>query len=582
MRNPLLFFTICVFLSGCGIFGPPDPPPVIQLDQVQRHTNQATISINGSATGLPDKIATIEIIGGQALVTANANSQGVFTVPVSLRPNQSNNLSIVAFYELETRSNPSSVSVTHDNIAPDAPIPDAPRYTNQNPFALSGSSEAGALISAATASGTAQATTAAAGNFSIAVPMVLNSSTEIRIIAQDSAANQGPSSVFNVIHDDVSPTLETQIPSDSVFDTDQDSRVNIAFSFDDDSGGIDPTTISVTNDLPIGGGAEMGGYDTGTNLIHAFSGDDITIEDKSVTYNASLDHEFKVGTNTLTVSVADSAGNTQTDIVEFEVFGTEPTFNITSPTGGDTPLVDSLTVSSEFSDVAGRINENSLVFIADQKLIGLLSQEGTKADDIEAEENFAHLFNITSTAASFQSRSSDGLATYTFPEGETTISGSIADRAGNTSKPDSVTFTNPAYPHTLLVVNSTAAPAAVEHVVPIGLTNLTPFRALQFTVEFPTSVMTVDSVTSAGRVPFSPFFEHSINGDEGSVKIVLVDLGGDVIMKGSDVMIHIYTSVNAGAPVPSDAALVISDVTASSEVGNPLDIAVYSGILRIR
>ena len=61
-----------------------------------------------------------------------------------------------------------------------------------------------------------------------------------------------------------------------------------------------------------------------------------------------------------------------------------------------------------------------------------------------------------------------------------------------------------------------------------------------------------------------------------------MDLGGDVIMKGSDVMIHVYTSVNAGAPVPSDVALVISDVAASSEVGNPLDIAVYSGILRIR
>ena len=583
MRNLQLLLLVSIAASGCGIFGP-SAPPSVQVDAVQGLTNQSTVAITGS-TGADGGGATIEIVGGQAIVTGNVSGEGKFSVSVRLRPNQPNNLSVVGFHDAGSRSNASNVNIIHDNIAPGPLDLNLPRYTNQNPFLLTGISEAGASVSAATATATNQATASATGAFSVSVPLTPNISNGITLVTTDVAQNSSSPTVVNVIHDGVLPTLTTSQPvsgDTQVFDTNGDSRVNIAFSFDDDSGAVDPATISVTNDRPIGGGVALGGYDAGTNILQPFNGDPIMIDGESATYNASLDHEFPVGTNILTVSVADSAGNIKSDLVSLEVYGTEPSFSITSLENGDAPSLDSLVVASEFSDVAGRIDENSLVFQANQKLIGLLTQDGTKEDDIAAGENFAHLFTVDSTDASFRPRLSNGLTTRAFPAGELTISGSMADRAGNISTPDTVTFTYPTYPHTLLVLNSTAAPAAVDHVVPIGLTNFEAFRGVQFTVGFPDSVMTVDSVTSVGRVSFSPFYERSVSGDEERVEIVLVDLAGNPIPDGSDVVIHIYTSVSSDAQTATDAALVISDVEGSDEVGNPVSIAALNGILRIR
>ena len=61
-----------------------------------------------------------------------------------------------------------------------------------------------------------------------------------------------------------------------------------------------------------------------------------------------------------------------------------------------------------------------------------------------------------------------------------------------------------------------------------------------------------------------------------------MDLAGDPIPDGSDVVIHIYTSVNSNAETNTDAELVISDAEGSDEVGNPVSIAMLNGILRIR
>ncbi|MGE4632536.1 MAG: hypothetical protein AAEJ47_05820, partial [Planctomycetota bacterium] len=167
----------------------------------------------------------------------------------------------------------------------------------------------------------------------MSVPLTPNISNQITLGTTDLAQNSSSPTVVNVIHDGVLPTLTTSQPvsgDTQVFDTNGDSRVNIAFSFDDDSGAVDPATISVTNNRSIGGGAALGGYDAGMNILQPFNGDPIMIDGESATYNASLDHEFPVGTNILTVSVADSAGNIKSDLVSLEVYGTEPSFSITS------------------------------------------------------------------------------------------------------------------------------------------------------------------------------------------------------------------------------------------------------------
>ena len=134
----------------------------------------------------------------------------------------------------------------------------------------------------------------------------------------------------------------------------------------------------------------------------------------------------------------------------------------------------------------------------------------------------------------------------------------------------------------MLVINSTAAPGAADHVVPIGLTNFETFSGLQFTVEYPAADMVVDSVKSTGRVSFNPFYEVSVNGAAGSVDLVLGDVDGNSVPDGSDVALSIYTSVSASTQTSTDLALVISDASASNEVGNSVAVAMQNGILRIR
>ena len=259
VRNLQLLLLVSITASGCGIFGP-SAPPSVQVDAVQGLTNQSTVAITGS-TGADGGGATIEIIGGQAIVTGNVSGEGKFSVSVRLRTNQPNNLSVVGFHDAGSRSNASSVNIIHDNIAPGPLDLNLPRYTNQNPFLLTGISEAGASVSAATATATNQATASATGAFSVSVPLTPNISNGITLVTTDVAQNSSSPTVVNVIHDGVLPTLTTSQPvsgDTQVFDTNGDSRVNIAFSFDDDSGAVDPATISVTNNRSIGGGAALG------------------------------------------------------------------------------------------------------------------------------------------------------------------------------------------------------------------------------------------------------------------------------------------------------------------------------------
>lgn len=364
--------------------------------------------------------------------------------------------------------------------------------------------------------------------------------------------------------------MSVQHPSDSLFDADGDLRVNIAFSFGDSLSGID--IIAVTNDRPIGGGALAGGVDAGTNLLTT-GGAGVTIGPATVAYNASLDNEFPMGTNTLTLSVTDSAGNAQADTVEFEVSGTAPSFTMTHPNDGDVLPWPGFVIASQFSDVAGKIDASGLIVLADKPLIALLSQDGTQGEGAEAGQNLGHLFTFTDTMAEFKDEGS-----HAFPGGQTTIVSHVIDRAGNASQFDEVTVTMPVLPHTLLVVNSTSAPGVTEHVVPIGFTSFQAFRGVQFSLNFDPSVLTVDSLSSAGRVPSAPFFVVS---EDGKISVVLVDLSGDPIPEGSGVVVNIYTSISAQA-VDQNMMLTISDVEVADEVGNPVDIVVRDGVLAIQ
>ena len=450
-------------------------------------------------------------------------------------------------------------------------LADSPRYTNQADFSLSGSTTGSSTV---TVNGGSAATTAVAnaqGAFTVSVPLNLNQANNLTITATAPTGLSSTPLALSVTHDDVSPTLSVQHPSDSLFDTDGDFRVNIAFGFDDNSSGIE--VISVTNDRALGGGASIGGVDAGSNLMTTAGGGSLVVGPDTVSYNASLEAEFPLGANTLTLSVTDSAGNAHAETVEFEVSGTEPSFTMTQPTDGDLLVWPGFVIAGQFSDVAGKIDQSGLTFVADKPLIALMSQDGTQAEGAEAGENFSQLFTFSDTTAELRD---EGL--HAFPAGDLTITGQVADRTGTRSQSDSVTVTFPEAPHTLLVVNSTSAPGATEHVVPIGLTSFQGFGGVQFSLNFDPEVLTVDSLSSEGRAPSTPFFEMSAGGQ---LNVILVDLSGDPIPLGSGIVINIYTSVGATAAV-QDLALTISDVEVANQDGNPVDVTVWDGVLAIR
>jgi hypothetical protein len=242
--------------------------------------------------------------------------------------------------------------------------------------------------------------------------------------------------------------------------------------------------------------------------------------------------------------------------------------------------------------------------VADQKLMALLKSDGTKGDDVEAGENFGHLFTyqeIRTNSSGFlsdygnfvhhwgEAKFYPGLSgAYAFFDadrdrdlgGDTVtveITGYVTDRAGNSSAGHSLKTLVPATRSSIFILNSSATPGDQAHVVPVGLTNLQPLRGVEFLLSFDEVAMTVDSVKSTGRVPFSPFYDVA---GPGMLAVVMVDLAGNLIPVGSDTMAHIYTSIKASAP-EGDLLLRMDVVEAVDADGNPVVVEAGSGTLLV-
>jgi hypothetical protein len=241
--------------------------------------------------------------------------------------------------------------------------------------------------------------------------------------------------------------------------------------------------------------------------------------------------------------------------------------------------------------------------VADQKLMALLKSDGTKGDDVAAGENFGHLFTyqeMVADSSGFLSYDRNfvhhwgeavfypGLSgAYAFFDaardlgGDSVtvqISGYVTDRAGNWYMAPDHPALVPATPSSIFILNSSATPGDQAHVVPVGLTNLQPLRGVEFLLTFDPDAMTVDSVKSTGRVPFSPFYDVA---GPGMLSVVMVDLAGNLIPVGSDTMAHIYTSIKASAP--EGYLLLRMDVVEAVDAdGNPVVVEAGSGTLLVR
>ena len=204
-------------------------------------------------------------------------------------------------------------------------------------------------------------------------------------------------------------------------------------------------------------------------------------------------------------------------------------------------------ITADFSDVVGR-SPCGLTFLANKPLIGLLSQDGTQAEGAEVGQNFGHAFSMTGGDPDTRPHATKmEMSSYAFPGGETMIIGQVFDLAGNSSQADTITVTVPNPTHSVLVVNSTAQAGATGHTISLGFNSFEAFGGLQFSLNFDPSVMSLDSVSSAGRAPASPFYEVL----RGKVDIVVVDLAGDPIPSGSGIKMNVYASISATAAAQS-------------------------------
>ena len=632
VRNLRFLLLFSVIACGDGSSSPTTPPappkPVVTLDQVQSPTNAAAVTISGSTAAN----ATLQISGGSVVVTATASAQGAFSMSVTLKLNQANEISVVATSSAGVRSTAAIVTVVHDDIPPDAPTPDVGRYASADPFPFTGITEAGAEVTLTSAIDTVQATADTNGKFQQEIHLVPEEVNEVTLVAQDLAGNQGRQSVAQIISDTLPPTVGFDSDfADGRPDFDGDSRVNIAFYAVDlctaceryplyATNVVDLTSLFVANDRAIGGGLELGGVDAGDHIFENVDlgpSTEISVEMGQLwtTYETSLDYEFPSGANVLTITVADSAGNTSTDSVEFSVSNDgAPSLTLESSVreGDDSGF----RIDGDMTDTGGKLNCwvdtpvgcPGLNFVADQELMALLSIHGNKGDDISAGDNFGHLFTYDEQIVDTLGFWTDSLRfvhhvgkvsfipyvttyvttdsvgeSYTFLDatilggGPVGMTGYVTDRAGNLSAPYFLEALFPATPNSIFVLNSSATPGAQAHVVSVGLTNFTPLRGVQFILGFDPGVMTVDSVKSTGRVSFSPFYE-SIG--EGTLSVVLVDLAGNLIPVASDIVAHIYTSINANAS-SAGMILAMSGVEAADEDGNPIAVEPVSGTLRI-
>jgi len=568
----LIGIVTLMLACGDGVSGPQPAPPAVRLDPLPSVTNQPTLDVSGQVTGSGAENADIEITGGASTAEGTADDRGYFSINVSLKRNQENVLSVVAIRADGARSDPKTHTILHDEVAPGAPVLATPEFTNQSPLAVTGTAEPGSTVRVEREAESAEGTAGSSGQFAINISLAANASNTITAKARDAAGNEGPPATATVTHDDLVPTLNIDSPTSSSFDSDGDLRVNIALGYSETGlSGIDVGTLEVTNNRDIGGGAVKGGVDAGTNLAEFFD----SVTETAASYNARLDHEFPAGSNTLTVEISDRAGNTATQSVAFSVAGTDPAFQITSPDEGAQPAPQFL-IRAEYEDVAGLIDVESFELTADRTVFGLLLQDGTKFSDVPAGTNLRDLFSITDTDASFDVDSTR----YAFPEGASTLVGTISDRAGNTAPSDAVTFNAAPRISNLLVILTSTDPGTTEHVVPVGLTNLSDLGGVNFVLNFDPTVLAVDSVKTTGRVAFPADSNADTQGSSGAVTTIVFDIDGDPIPAGAGVVLDFYVTI-AGSAASGSSAITLTDLAASDSLGAAVPIVGTDGFITI-
>ncbi len=164
-------------------------------------TNQPTFAITG--TSKPG--ASFQITGGASVSSGTVDGSGALSSTVALTANASNAL-LVTVTDQTLATAIGTVTVVHDDVAPTISFGSYPTLTNQLSLTVTGSTDPLSDIVATDLSGaTFSGSSDAFGDFSMTLPLAVNSNNAFSFSVTDAAGNVGTGSVFGIIQDSNAP-----------------------------------------------------------------------------------------------------------------------------------------------------------------------------------------------------------------------------------------------------------------------------------------------------------------------------------------------------------------------------------------
>ncbi|ORM94757.1 Ig-like domain-containing protein [Pantoea cypripedii] len=355
----------------------------------------------------------------------------------------------------------STLTVTADNVTPNVTIPSG-GYTNDNTPTLSGTAEAGAVVTISDGSTVLGSVTAGAGGaWSFTTSALSNGTHPLSVTVKDAAGNVSPATAATVIVDTVAPTASTlTITADNV-------TPNVTVP---SGGSTNDTTPTLSGTAEIGskvtildGSTVLGTLTVGGSGTWSFT-------------TATLSN----GTHPLSVTVTDLAGNV-------------------SGTTSASVIIDTVAPAAVTGLAASNNNGGSAVAIPNNgttndntPLLSGTAEAGAKISIYDG----ATLLGTTTAASS----GAWSFTTSTLTEGTHTLNVTATDAAGNVSPNASVTLTVDSVAptnSTLTVTNDSVTPNVT---VPSGGYTRDTTPVLTGTAEVGSRVTIYDGATILGSV----------------------------------------------------------------------------------
>ena len=281
--------------------------------------------------------------------------------------------------------------------------------------------------------------------------------------------------------------------------------------------------------------------------------------------------------NDIEIEAVDPAGNRTSRTVTILHDNIAPTATIVAPTSaGATAGQTGFLIDVDFSDESSGVDAATVEIENDGAVGGVFQQDGTLSTTFTPGTNLAPLFSsVSGSGATVTVADSTP-----FPPQLNDLTVRVSDLAGNQSADESVTFNVTADPDKVIVVNSSGAAGSAGNPVVIGLANADLVSGVQFDLTFDAAVIaSVDAVTATDRaVSFSSASFNQIM--PGQVRVLLFDLGGDMLSAGQGAVLTISVTVDAGAPSGA-ATLTVESILLSDDGGATSSLSMATGTFTV-